>query len=206
MHRIQKLLGAAALALGLTTTPGLAVVLNVDEAGQLMGASGVRVEGGFYDVAFRDGSCVSLYSGCDGSTFAFDFDGALAAAKALLSQVFIDGPDGMFDSKPDLTNAMTNPNRGVIYTPRLAVPSKSDPTTGQLSFVATINTSDYDFTISGVDSNWTFDTTGSNNAAYAVWTRVAPVPLPAGGLLLLSGLGAFAAVGLRRKRIVDSRA
>ena len=35
---------------------------------------------------------------------------------------------------------------------------------------------------------------------WAVATPVAPIPLPAGGLLLLAGIGAVAGVGLRRKR------
>ena len=33
--------------------------------GQLVGATGVEVDGSFYDVVFDEGSCVSIFSGCD---------------------------------------------------------------------------------------------------------------------------------------------
>ena len=40
--------------------------------GQLMGASGVLVDGNPYDVEFVDGTCIDLFSGCDeASDFTF---------------------------------------------------------------------------------------------------------------------------------------
>ena len=73
--------------------------------GQLLGASGVLVDGELYDVEFIDGSCIALFSGCDSSTdFAFANEaGGLAAATALANQVFLDGPEGNFDTLPGLT-------------------------------------------------------------------------------------------------------
>jgi len=82
-----------------------AATLNV-VGGQLMGASGVDVGGTLYDVAFLDGTCIDLFNGCDDpSDFTFtDSASAILAAQALRDQVFVDGPDGFFDSIPELTN------------------------------------------------------------------------------------------------------
>lgn len=74
--------------------------------GQLVGASGVNVGGVLYDVQFGDGSCVSLYGGCDQSSdFTFQTEAqATLAINALLDQVLIDGPDGLFYSYLGNTN------------------------------------------------------------------------------------------------------
>lgn len=73
-------------------------VLHVTN-GILTGADDVNVNGALYNVTFADGSCNSLFNGCSQSSFAFTtLDSAGAAARALLDQVFVDGPDGQFDS------------------------------------------------------------------------------------------------------------
>ena len=74
--------------------------------GQLFGASGVDVGGTLYDVEFLDGSCITLFNGCDDvSDFTFQTSlAASVASQALLDQVFLDGPLGNFDSSPNLTN------------------------------------------------------------------------------------------------------
>jgi hypothetical protein len=94
---LLTILGIAAVATSVQATP----ILLVDN-GILTGAKNVDVGGTLYDVNFVDGSCASIYNGCDEIT-DFDFqnpsDGA-AAAQALLDQVFIDGPSGSFDSAP----------------------------------------------------------------------------------------------------------
>ncbi|MCH2186655.1 PEP-CTERM sorting domain-containing protein [Myxococcota bacterium] len=78
--------------------------LNV-AGGQLMGATGVIVDGSSYNVAFLDGTCIALYDGCDeASDFTFQTAAAATlASQALLDQVFLDGI-GLFDSNPALTN------------------------------------------------------------------------------------------------------
>ena len=70
--------------------------------GILQGATGVTVGGALYDVELLNGSCPALFSGCDAaSDFQFQTSGAATlAAQALLDQVFLDGPQGMFDSLP----------------------------------------------------------------------------------------------------------
>ena len=82
----------------------LAATLHV-VGGELIGASAVRVDGTYYDVSFVDGTCVAVFSGCDEAVdFAFSTDSeASAAAQALFDQVFVDGPDGSFDSDAGLT-------------------------------------------------------------------------------------------------------
>jgi hypothetical protein len=82
-----------------------AATLNV-VGGQLMGASGVLVDGSLYDVQFLDGTCIDLYNGCDeASDFTFQTEAsAVLASQALLDQVFLDGVDGLFDTSPQLTN------------------------------------------------------------------------------------------------------
>ena len=73
--------------------------------GGLLGATGVLVDGKFYDVDFVDGTCPDVFGVCDEAHFAFTTAStALAASKALLDQVLLDGPLGNFDSNPMLTN------------------------------------------------------------------------------------------------------
>ena len=81
------------------------VILIVDGGGQLTGARNVAVLGNLYDVEFIDGTCATLFSGCDESSDFTITDSltAEAAAEALLDQVFVDSPLGSFDSKVDVT-------------------------------------------------------------------------------------------------------
>lgn len=74
--------------------------------GTLRGATGVEVAGSVYDVEFVEGSCSSLFAGCDEDSDFLFTDRATAglAAGALLDQVFIDGDAGLFDSNPELTH------------------------------------------------------------------------------------------------------
>lgn len=75
-----------------------AAVLQVDSNGILTGATDVFVNGRAYDVAFRDGSCVSLFNGCDSADDFIFHDGGSAklASLALIEQVFI----GVFNNNP----------------------------------------------------------------------------------------------------------
>lgn len=104
-HRIFSMSGVI-LAFVLTlSTHANALTLDIDGLGQLQGASEVLVGTTLYDVAFVDGSCIALFSGCDGpEDFLLDRAAAEMAAQALLTQVFLDSPLGQFDSMPALTN------------------------------------------------------------------------------------------------------
>ena len=79
--------------------------LLVDGNGRLTGATGVEVAGVMYDVAFVEGTCIDLFSGCDEqSDFTFGTQGeALAASQVLLDAVLLDGGQGAFDTAPDQT-------------------------------------------------------------------------------------------------------
>lgn len=103
--RLKILAAAVAMACGITFQAQAMPILNIDGSGQLLGASNVDLGPlGLFDVAFVDGSCNSLFSGCDPSSFDFStFSDAEAAGGALLAQVFVDGPGGPFDTDPTLT-------------------------------------------------------------------------------------------------------
>ena len=80
---------ALALVIG---TPASAATLLTDSDGILIGATGVNVNGDFYDVSFVDGTCADVFSGCD-TLSDFDFGSlsdAYYATAALYSQVFIE--------------------------------------------------------------------------------------------------------------------
>lgn len=63
----------------------------------MTGARGVDVGGSFYNVDFRDGSCISLFAGCDPASFLFvTLPAAQEASNALIAQVFIAGEEGLF--------------------------------------------------------------------------------------------------------------
>jgi hypothetical protein len=111
-----------AVVLVLMSSGAQAATLNV-VGGQLIGASGVDVGGTQYDVAFGDGSCIFLFSGCDeDSDFAFQSlaDGLLGA-QALADQVFnSDSILGSFDSDPGLTlgcHGLPVSDYCIIYNP-----------------------------------------------------------------------------------------
>lgn len=171
-----------------------APVLQVT-SGILTGASGVDVNGTLYDVEFRDGTCVSLFSGCDAlSDFTFTTAASAAAAsQALLSQVFVDGALGAFDSTPRLIQGCAdNTGQGfcAVFTPtdflvNNSVAQNSSLEAGDLVRVA--------FTLSGEDLT-IYDT-----VVYAVWSpRAASVSEPVSAALVLGGL---AALGVTRRRL-----
>ncbi len=105
------MLAPALLSVCNMAAAGLDVILDVDVNGNLHGASNVLVDGVYYDVQFVEGTCVSVYDGCDEpEDFPFPpspTSGSLAglALSALEASVLIDIPGvGNFDSSPHLTN------------------------------------------------------------------------------------------------------
>lgn len=82
----------------------------VVEAGILIGAKNVVVNGSDYDVEFVDGTCATVYGQCAPSAFTFSYDNAVAATWALLESVFIDSAAGSYDSEPSRT-------RGCVHEP-----------------------------------------------------------------------------------------
>jgi hypothetical protein len=126
--------GVSVLVVGfLTCLTGIfsasAAVLLVNGSGILTGANGVVVNNQTYNVSFQLGTCASLFSGCnEPSDFLFPtVASALDASSALMSQVFIDGPAGEFDSRPELTPSCPRAlfgNTGCsVFTPYAGFPS-----------------------------------------------------------------------------------
>lgn len=165
----------------LVASTASAATLNV-VSGILLGASGVIVDGRSYDVEFLDGTCVELYNGCDsGSDFAFETVAAAhLASRALLDQVLVDGPLGLFDTDPELTfgcpdgeDACQVRTPGALLFAGAAYADAATAVNHQLG----AGTEDYAYELL---FSVVHDTSPPNNSeVIAVWTPVsAPVPGP----------------------------
>jgi hypothetical protein len=164
-------------------------VLQIDANGILTGATGVIVNGASYDVVFKDGSCNSLFAGCDPGTFAFQTaTDATSASETLLSQVFLDTGQGHFDSAAYLTTGCGSPILCTMVTPYAW--SEYD----QMALVAIAENFEFppSDAVYGRDLGmfpW-FDTATEDALAYAVWSPsvTSPVPEPPVPLLILASL------------------
>jgi len=167
---------ASFIVLLLASSSAGAATLNVS-GGQLLGASGVIVDGSSYDVEFLDGTCIALYGGCDELT-DFTFQTAAAAAlasQALLDQVFLDGAN-LFDTDPELTNGCTSGRQCRAFTPY--------ETSQNVKTISAQNFAGQDFAGGSFNFQFTDDLSQTANGVYAVWSIV-PEPGPA----VLMGLG-----------------
>lgn len=132
ISEVLSLKSLSTLLLSLTSTFTIAApILDIDESGQLMGATGVEVQGNVYDVSFVDTSCFETYGSCDSDTsFIFTTrEEASAASKALLDTVFLDAPSGNFDTDPLLTNGCSSSTLCKAYT-AFSIDSITDPING----------------------------------------------------------------------------
>lgn len=192
----SSLLSIAVLCL-LAASSASAATLNV-VGGQLLGASGVIVNGNSYDVAFVDGTCISLFDGCDEpSDFTFNQQGlASDASQALLDQVFLDlgaSPQD-YDSSPELTSGCGIGTLCSAITPwRYKNASDVDAYLANNNSDATPDTN----TLNKFQSR-TADLSADSSAVYAVWT---PSVIPEPGTALLMGLGLIA-LSVRNRREV----
>lgn len=182
------------------STPAQAMpILQVDN-GILTGATGVDVGGTLYDVTFLDGTCIALFNGCDQSTdFVFQPSSILAdqASEALFTQVFLDGPQGNFDTSPFLTRGCTDPNQCAVFTPFFLV----DSSDVRVSAAFNNDLEAADGFLAGGAFNPATDTTNANGIVYAVWSPTAvPIPdgMPVGAFTL--GFLALAAYEWRQRR------
>ncbi|MEM6900279.1 MAG: hypothetical protein AAF583_10955 [Pseudomonadota bacterium] len=213
MFRFIFLATAITTLLSVTKTIA-APILDIDPLTEtLLGATGVEVQGRFFDVEFVDGTCFSLFSRCDeAEDFLFsDETSALAAAQALLDTVLIENLNtpsllDNFDRFPSRTNGI-----GSIPLGNLLIPFAVNGFIVDLAFAGNTNP-DFegirapvpggilgaDFlgvtTLSrghdtGRDANQSFQT-------YAVFTpsAVAAVPVPGSSSLMILGLLGLSAV------------
>jgi hypothetical protein len=178
---------------------------------ELLGAFDVDVGGSLFDVAFVDGSCISLFNeSCylSGPPFTFNTDAAaLDAATALLDQVLVghagEGDIFLFDSDPTLTIGCGG-TICQVYTPYLGFQREAeDPTTQQLGISIAQNTSGFHVgdSVSLGLTNINDDTSGGpgGGAVYAIWTPVNPIPIPAA--IWLFGTALIGLVGFGKRRI-----
>jgi len=188
---IRKLFFATALFSAASSHAGLIV-----ESGELVGATNVVVFGfGTYDVSFEDGTCASVFSGCDQlSDFSFtNYDQVRAASQALLDQVFIDSELGQFDSTPALTRGCEDDNKCIALIPY-------DLTESWVFSKNLINASSEEGDKESFNSNLGFEQSiiGRSNTTFAVFTKVIEVPAPGGALLF--GFALMTIVSFKRKR------
>ena len=130
MKQAKSILCAAALAV--VSQLASAATNLVVEGGELIGATGVNVNGFLYDVSFSDGSCISLFGGCTSpSQFAFtDRTTALAASQALLDTVFLDSSRGTPGGIRPAADTSDFPN--IAYAVFTAVSPVPEPARGLL--------------------------------------------------------------------------
>ncbi len=193
---------AATLALAAAAAP--AATLTLDAAGRLLGATGVDVAGASYDVRFTDGSCASLYGGCDAvSDFAFSSNAqARAASLALMAQVF--NAFAAIDADPTLTQGCEEAgyvHLGQRQAACYAVTPYGFAVNGDVATHVALNDI-RDFmdqaggpdtaTIFGREQSLAGNTSFSRYYTYAVWSPAGsggPSPAPAPASIVLAGLG-----------------
>jgi hypothetical protein len=172
-----------------------AAVLDVRD-GILFGASDVRFSGLSYSVAFRDSTCLYLYNGCDQySDLPFENEvQSFAANQALLEQVLIDTPSGLFDSTPGLTHGCSGSDECSILTPMHFI--NPETVSAISAYNHTAESRDLIYSISPFANNLDLSPDHYNMYTYAVWSPT-PVPLP--GAVWLFGSGLVAVSGFLRK-------
>ena len=153
-----------------------------------------------YNVSFLDGTCISVFDGCDESSdFAFNSDAdANSTSVALMEQVF--NSVDTYDKDPELTRGLTHLGAGDILTP-YAFYSTSVVYYSGMTNRASILT---DLTFCGVlDASCTFgitfDLSSSSSRTWAKWSQVSAVPVPAAIWLFGTALIGLVGFGKRRK-------
>jgi PEP-CTERM motif len=191
----QKLFAIALVLCSTVTSLAAAPSLVIDTSNQLIGANNVSVDGKLYDVVFKDGSCLSLFSGCTNSALAFNtYALAHAASVALSKDVFRDVPAGNFNTVPELTAGCILGTGCMVLTPY-------NITDGTVYYSYVLNSTGTSFEFeprAGFPIANYYDTGTHADKTLAVWS-ISAVPEPQTYAMLLAGLGLMGAIGRRRK-------
>ena len=196
-----------AVVLVLVASSAQAATLNV-VGGQLIGASGVIVDGSSYNVEFQVGTCIDLYSGCDDvSDFTFQTAAAaVLASQAIVDQVWVDvsvesfpvGNGGFFVGCDASTCAAVTPYGVDPFTPPSLPDLPAPIVVGYARFLLVTDPGPpelFSAAFPGTSDGRFLDGFG---VVYAVWS-VGSVPEPGTGLLM--GLGLLGvSVSNRRQR------
>jgi hypothetical protein len=191
---IARKLVTSCVALTLCASPVQAMpsaTLQVEQ-GILVGAKGVVVGAKRYDVSFEDGTCATVFTGCNFRVLAFTtLDKANEASRALAVQVFFDTNQDAFDSHPARTRGCVYNENCLIWTPFYL---NSVFSTSQLVNWAGVGSGV--LYPQGRDEADDMDTGRAPNVTFARWTLAADLPVPAPvpepgtlALLAISGLG-----------------
>ncbi len=191
--------GAVTACLGLAAGTAKGAVLTVID-GQLAGAEGVEIDGALYNVSFENDSCIAVFSGCDAaSDFAFTtILAAKAAAQALMDQVFLDGPEGLFDSDMDATLGCVSGNDCLAIVPFDVMGVGPWPV--QRAFARNSADEELDAGVAAA-GGVSDDTALGDHTIWAVFEQIAvgdEIPTP--GMAGLLGLGLIGLALARRKQ------
>lgn len=209
--RSLKAMAAQVCAAAPLTAPaltiGLALSVQAAHAATVTsdGVTGLILDGTSYDIEFVEGTCASVFDGCDEqSDFALNSSNIVDAIQALSDA--INGT--LFDRNVSLINGCEDEPCEILtaYTPEIAGDERS---------VGIVQEFDVEFLFgSPLDSTAVLpvsidlDTASPTNLSEYVWSRwtetsvpdPSPIPLPAGLPLLLGGVGALAALRARKSR------
>jgi len=199
------------IILALYSLSSHAVVLDI-QGGILMGASEVDVNSIQYDVAFQNGTCVTLFDGCDNNSdfsFALPFNDPsliILAMESLLNQVFLDVASGNFDSDPETINGCSNFSLCAVLTPAFV-----NLGSGGVGIVTAFNYSEeFRDRIGSGGGGSSGDTTPTDFFTYAVWSPTPEnnpdpsVSVPEPSTLLLFAFGLFGLLTVNKKYTVST--
>lgn len=182
-----------------------AAAVLVWDGSQYTGATGIDIGGALYDVEFVDGSCVSVFSGCDdASDFFFKTESESAVATSALFNAFfaavLAADDGSVDANPELLRGCDLATFCIIRTPHGGSGVAVDA--AQIGNLAYSLNNDDDVVVTGFQAS---GNSPADSLTYAVWSAsTTTVPLPAAVWFFLSALGGLlgvARIGTMSKRM-----
>ena len=208
MFRFKSFLSSICISLlfvGVCWSSAFSATLSVED-GHLLGATGVSIDGKFYDVTFSEATFEEIYGeatdyiwiGDWGATYAENRNFAVAASQALLDEVLV----GDFNVDPELTAGITNDERGGILTLFQYSPTQGE--TGYWYVAYALNWSSESGSTDFVNTmaiSQEYLNDHEDRFTIAIWTSssdVSSVPVPTTILLLGSGL--IGLTGFGRKK------